>query len=280
MPLGGPRNRQRGGWAVTPTDLPLAGLRVLVTRPREQAEALAQRLQALGAEPVLLPTITFAPPDDWSPLDHALHRLDRYAWVIFTSVNGVRFVVERLQALGYDLQRLQKPKKAAIGPATATALRRQGLAVDFLPTRYVAEAIVEEMGDVQGQRILLPRADIARKALPHLLWARGALVDEVVAYRTLPAPLDPARLEALFRQGLDVVTFTSPSTVRPLTERPWVRQRLRESIANRELIVACIGPITARTVERAGLPVHVVAQEHTVAGLVEALTAFVEARHL
>jgi uroporphyrinogen-III synthase len=247
--------------------LPLDGLRVLVTRPAEQAADLLDRLRTLGAVPVLCPTIQIAPPASYAPLDRAMAGLAAYDWVIFTSVNGVRFFMERLAALGHAPADLSSPHIAAIGPATAHALADHGLTVSLVPRRYVAEAILDEIGDVAGQRILLPRADIARKALAAGLQARGAEVDEVAAYRTVAAAGTD-----LPGGHVDIATFTSPSTVHNLVALFDAAGRsLPEYLAG--ATVACIGPITAQAAREEGLDVDIEAQEHTVDGLLRAILA-------
>src|SRR3974377_2197181 len=190
---------------------PLVGKRVLVTRPRAQAAELCDRLAAQGATPIVFPTIEIAPLDDYTALDRAIRHLAQYQWIIFTSVNGVKSFWERLHAVGAGL--IPTLRVAAIGPATASALQAHDVTITLIPDEYVAEAIIESIGPVQGQRILLPRADIAREAVPVELRRRGAIVDEIAAYRTLPAQPDPDGLRELQR-GVDVITFTSSSTVR------------------------------------------------------------------
>jgi len=247
---------------------PLFGKRVLVTRARPQASALSQLLRDLGAEPVEFPTIAIAPPSDWSGLDQAIDQLATYNWVIFTSANGVQAMVERLRALGSDLRLLGGARVAAIGPATADALRAYGVRVDFVPAVYVAEEIAAGIGDVRGERILLPRADRARPALAENLREKGALVDEVVAYHTTAAP--SGDLRAILADGkIDIVTFTSSSTVNNLADA--LGQLPGEALSG--MLVACIGPVTARTAQELGLGVDVVAREHTVQGLVDAIVA-------
>ncbi|MBI3287530.1 MAG: uroporphyrinogen-III synthase [Chloroflexi bacterium] len=248
-------------------DRALLGLRVLVTRTREQAGLLSQRLRELGAQPVEYPTIEIVPPRDWSPLDAALRRLSTYDWIIFTSVNGGRFFFERLDALGLERRFPPRLRWGAIGPATARALAQEGQRADFVPTRFVAEAIVEEIGEVSGQRILLPRAEGARAVLALGLRGKRAYVDEVTVYRTLPVR-DYSRLAEALRSGhIDVVTFTSSSTVHSLVDGlgPQASRLLSRTW------VACIGPITARTARELGLRVDGVASSHTTEGLVEAL---------
>jgi uroporphyrinogen-III synthase len=242
----------------------LAGRRVVVTRPEDQAEGLCARLRALGAEPIEFPVIAIAPPEPGGPLDQAIARLDSYDWIIFTSVNGVEHFWARLPLpLGEGWGEGWPGKVAAIGPATAEALRLRGAPVDLMPAEYRAEAILDEIGDVAGQRILLPRADIARPALADGLRTRGAHVDEVAAYRTVAGKPTPAAFEAL-RTGVDVVTFTSSSTVRNFVA-------LTTNLDYGNPLIACIGPVTAATARELGLRVDVVAREYTVEGLLESL---------
>ena len=243
----------------------LAGKRILITRPRAQAADLFDRLAALSAEPILFPTIEIAPLDDYTALEQAIARLETYHWVIFTSVNGVAAVWQRLTGAGKNERTFDGIKVAAIGPATAQALEKRGIRAEFIPEEYVAERILDGMGDVNGQQILLPRADMAREALVVELEQRGAIVHEIAVYRTLPAAPDPRGLAEL-RRGVDVITFTSSSTVRNFV-----------ALAGRGTfgaIVACIGPITAQTAREAGLPVDVIADEYTMDGLVAALTDY------
>jgi len=246
---------------------PLAGKRILVTRPRAQAADLCAKLAALGAEPIVFPTIDIAPLEDTSLLDRAIDQLGQYHWIIFTSVNGVAAFWERLTAAGKDVPALNGIHVAAIGPATAKALADRGQQPRFIPDEYVAEAIVEGIGEVGGQRILLPRADIAREMLALELAQHGAVVDEITAYRTLPAAPDPHGLAEL-RRGVDVITFTSSSTV-----RNFIALVGRDAISP-HTVNACIGPITARTARKLGLSLDVVANEYTMSGLVAALVGY------
>lgn len=258
---------------------PLFGKRVLVTRSREQASVLSRRLRKLGAEPVELPAITFEPPEDYTPLDAAIRHIRQYDWIIFTSTNGVRAFMERLWTLGWDARSLAKVKLAAIGPATATALEQCRLRADYVPDQYVAEAVAAGLCDVRGQRILLPRADIARPALAIALREAGATVDEVTVYRTVLAegvqgsassgdlvfPTSEDVRQMLAKNQIDVVTFTSSSTVRNLVALLGGVKPLRGAL------IACIGPITADTAREMGLRVDMVAEEYTIDGLIEVL---------
>lgn len=248
----------------------LAGKRVLVTRPRAQAAELIDLLASLGAEAVVFPTIEITPPADPSQLDRAISNLSAYRWVIFTSANGVTAFWQRLSALGLGAGWPAGVSVAAIGPATAQALQESGVTPDFVPTEYIAEAILPGLGEVRGQRILLPRADKARKALAVELAARGALPDEIAAYYTVPAHHDPQELDALERDGVDVATFTSSSTVESFFELlgPRAPGLLKGAV------IACIGPITAATARARGLAVSVIAEEYTAAGLVKTLQLY------
>ena len=253
--------------------LPLAGRRVLVTRPAEQAREFVQGLRNLGAEPILCPMIRIVPPDSFAPLDAAIAGLRAYDWVIFTSVNGVRSFFERLEVVDPKGGLPGHLRFGTIGPATARALAGHSVTVDFVPSEYVAESIVEGIGDVRGLRILLPRADIARKTLVEGLAAKGAEVREVTAYRTVPA--GGGDLQAWLDQGsaVDVATFTSPSTVHHFAAL--LEDRPAREVLGRAL-VACIGPITARAAQSAGLAVHIVAPEHTLDGLLQAIVEYIE----
>ncbi|HYP19088.1 MAG TPA: uroporphyrinogen-III synthase [Chloroflexia bacterium] len=253
--------------------LPLQGRRIVVTRARKQAGGLVEELRALGAEPLECPAISIAPLEDFAELDAAIARLESYDWVVFTSVNGVEVFASRMPHLGMDAAALCSRRLAAIGPATRSRLEELGCAVAFMPESYVAEAIVEQIGDVRGCRVLLPRADIARKALAEGLRQLGAQVDEVAAYRTVHGDAAAPLAQQLARHAVDAVTFTSSSTVR-YTIEGLVQAGLDEHGAVELLngaAVVCIGPITAATAKACGLNVTAVASTYTTDGLVEAL---------
>lgn len=249
---------------------PLQGKRIVVTRAQEQAGNFSEALTALGATPLLIPTIRVEALPDLSALDGALQQLAEFDWLILTSVNGVAILAERLAALAIPASAWQDLQVAAIGTATAEALRAHGILPTFVPEVYVAEAIIEGLGNVAGQRILLPQAAIARETLAERLVACGALVDAIPIYQTSAADLDGEALQTLGK-GVDVITFTSSSTVRNLVA---ALTAATGSIPHFEReTIACIGPVTAETARELGLHVDVVATEHTVPGLVTALTA-------
>lgn len=259
--------------AVPTIKLPLQGRRIVVTRAREQAGDLAEQLRQLGAEPIELPAISIAPLQDFTLLDAAIARLPEYDWVIFTSVNGVQAVAARMQELGLDINSIASSKLAAIGPATRSGLEKLGCTVSFMPDTYVAEAIVEQIGDVRGRRVLLPRADIARKALADGLRHGGAHVDEVAAYRTVHNDAASELAHVITMGAVDAWTFTSSSTVRFTIDsllRTGMDEQQATTLMNKSAII-CIGPITAGTARDNGLAVAAVAWEYTIRGLVEAL---------
>ena len=247
---------------------PLFGKRVLVTRSRAQASALSRLLAERGAEPVELPAIDARPLADASELDAALSDLGRFDWVAFTSANGVEAVFARLAAQGRDARAFGTARVAAIGPATAEALRERGIAADLVPSVSTGQSVAESFAerDVRGARMLLPRADIASPALPDGLRRLGAAVTDIAAYRTA-APADAAAQarETLESGMLDAITFTSASAARNLVGMLGGDAAL----VNRCKIVS-IGPVTSATAAQLGLRVTAEAREHTAQGVVDA----------
>ena len=277
------------------TLLRLQGKRILVTRTREQASAFSERLRTLGAEPIEFPTIRIVPPSDWRELDRALLRAvqqpDAYAWIVFTSVNGVTITLDRLQALGYAPAQVQHIRIAAIGPATAAALERYGLHATLVPNEYIAESVASGLiaeasqrgTSLAGQTILLARAAEARRILVDSLRQAGAIVEEVAAYFTETVSRDDAQgravLDLLQQNQLDIITFTSSSTVRNFLS--WLRSYASESnqlVSHISAKVACIGPITAQTARELGLHVEIEASQFTIAGLAEAIVDYYQER--
>ncbi len=311
-------------WAQLPasskTSFPLQGKRILVTRASKQAGALSDRLRKLGAIPVEFPIIQIAPPEDWAPLDDALKRLcvcsppimsfndqDRsggvtlsaakglarsesyYTWLVFTSANGVNICFDRLNTLAYTTNNIGNVRVAAIGPATAQALRHHGIKPDLVPDEYIAEgvaaALIEDAHrhgvSLEGKRILILRAAEARKVLVEKLQRAGAIVEEVAAYRTRGAVIDDEQghevLRLLQAHQLDILTFTSSSTVRHFVQ--WLADCAPGAAVspialvthNPQLKIACIGPITSQTARELGLDVQIEASEFTIDGLVEAI---------
>lgn len=243
----------------------LAGKRIVITRPREKAGTFAEKLRDLGAEPIVIPTIAIQPPADCELLDTALRNLSGYDWLIVTSANTVTQLWARLDALGLVPAPHAWPPVAAIGPATANALRTRGIQPALIPAGHVAEALFAALADrapLHGARVLLPQGDLARPVLADLLRGAGAIVDAVIAYRNVVPPVDPAARAVSF----DAVTFTSPSTAEnfaTMFDNP--------GTAIGAALVACIGPVTADAVRGLDLRVDVIAEPHTVDGLIAAL---------
>ncbi len=275
------RLREALRWFDDPATRPLFGKRVLVTRAREQASALSDRLREKGAEPVEFPVIKIARLEDYRDLDAALSRLQEYAWAVFTSANAVPIVAERLEGLGLDARAFGQTRIAAIGPATAEALRTHlALRADFVPTEAVAEAVLEQWPEpeMQGRRVLLPRAAEAREILPEQLRARGATVDVLPVYNTVLDASAAESLRAQLEQGaLDILTFTSSSTVRNFAQAITDGETARLPALVGNTLVAAIGPITADTAREFGLNPQIVAEEHTIPGLVTAIEEFIQA---
>lgn len=241
---------------------------LLVTRPAAQAAELVALLAEHGIDAISVPTVEIAPAPPGSALDDAIRSLEGAAWLVITSVNGAAALVERLAALGRLVP--EGVRVAAVGPATAAALEADGVRVDHVPPRFRTVAIAEGLGDVAGKRVVLARADAATRDLREVLLRRGALVEEVVAYRTVEGPAASRdRIRAALAQPLDGVTFTSGSTVRGLHALLSPPEALRATV----LPAFCIGPVTARVARRAGFAVPVVAARHTVAALAEAIHA-------
>lgn len=250
---------------------PLFGKTVVVTRTREQASELVAQLSALGAECLECPTIRVVPPQDWAPLDEAIDRLDTYDWLVLTSVNGVNFFFDRLYERGKDVRAMGNLRTAAIGPATAKRMRDFGLKSDIVPETYRAESIIEafENESMEGKRVLLPRAKEARPILPVEVRKMGATVDEIAAYETEQARDNvDVLIKGLEEGSIDIVTFTSSSTVRNF-KALFPPERFKSLIKG--VMVASIGPITADTARELGFKVDIEAKEYTIPGLCQAI---------
>ena len=250
---------------------PLLGRRIVVTRAREQASDLVTLLAERGAECLQFPTIKVVPAADSAPLDHAISRLDAYDWIVFTSVNGVQFFFDRLFELDRDVRALNHLHTAAIGPATSQRLRAFGLKSDIIPENYRAEAVVEAFRsrDLKGKKVLLPRAAEARPVLPVELRKMGAEVDEVTAYLTEKVADNADQLiEQLADKGIDLITFTSSSTVKNFKALlpPDRFQALLDGVT-----IASIGPITTDTAIELGFEVDITAPTYTIPGLCDAI---------
>ena len=250
----------------------LRGLRILVGRTRHQASALSSGLKALGADVIEIPFIEIGPPQSYTPLDSALKKLEEYDWLILTSVNGVDALETRLKKLRISPSALKRLKIAAIGPSTRDRIEALGLQVAVVPDRYIAESVVESLRDkVEGKRVLLARAKVARDVIPRQLRKMGATVDVVEAYETVLPRASRSALRQIMNDANarpHVVTFTSSSTVRNFVALLGGRGRPPHMDS---LKFASIGPITSATLRELGLPVHIEATEYTIPGLVRAI---------
>lgn len=245
--------------------------RAIVTRAAKQAAPLARGLEALGFQVILSPAIRFEEPEDWSAFDGAVTAAGPWDWVILTSANGVRAVTARLSALGKDWSVFGASRLAAIGPATARALEAEGLSAALVPEEYRAEGILEAFGrkPLDGVRVLLARAQVAREILPEELQRRGAMVTVAPVYRTVACPPAGEAVEALASGAGPslVVIFTSPSTVTHFVEGlPGPARRGLERAT-----LASIGPVTSAALRERGLSPAVEPAAYTVPALLEAL---------
>jgi uroporphyrinogen III methyltransferase/synthase len=277
---------------------PLLGLRVLNTRAAQDSQELSLRLRELGAEPLSLPATRIEPPDDLAPLDHAIAAIaagspggsasaPAFDWIGFTSAHAVSAFMDRLlhthapatatSSTGFgapeisrtlDVRVLAGTRLAAVGPATAEALGRYGLIADLVPDQAAGRHLAAALGDVAGQRILLPRSDVALRDLPDALGDRGAEVTEVVAYATRPAPANRAMLQAVLRREFDASTFFSPSAVRGLANQV-APAELAEVL--RGIPAVCVGGTTAQAAKATGLTEVLTSEETSVAGIVKTL---------
>ncbi len=274
--------RQTLAWYEDPVRRPLLGLRVLNTRPEpaDGHDDFNQQLQALGGQPVELSTTILRPVADptvlWQAIDRLLLPEDASAapdWLIFTSANAVIYFMQAFYRQGYDARRLGRVRLAAIGKATAIALRRFHLVPDFIPQRSTSLDLVEELSaayPLDGRKILLPRSSIAPDELPQSLQALGARVEPVTVYKVIPAEPNPEALDALLTGNLDVAVFFSPSALTGLAAR-LAKDGCQIGEVLRGITVACIGPTTAQAARELGLQVDLVPDTPGVEGMLAAL---------
>jgi uroporphyrinogen III methyltransferase / synthase len=251
---------------------PLTHKRIVLTRALEESSELARALESLGAEVILLPTVAFAPPEDWQKLDEQLRHLDWFDAILFLSKNAVRYIFDRCAQLGIKCEMVESANRliAAVGPSTAQALTEKGLRVNYVAKNHTGESLAYELrGSLAGRRVLLPRSDRGDDGVPNALREIGAKVTEVIAYRTVaPAALDPAILARVRAGEVDAVVFASPSAF----------HNLRDSIGPAEttqlsarIQFVGIGPTTSRAIRESGARVAIEAEEASAAGLAAAL---------
>jgi uroporphyrinogen III methyltransferase / synthase len=253
---------------------PLFGKLAVVTRTREQASALVELLAEAGARCLEIPTLELAPPDDFGPLDAALAHLADYDWLVFTSANGVAAFFQRLFDQGLDVRALGRARLAAIGPATAQALRARGLTADVVPTRFVAEDLAAALLPriAPGSRVLVARAQAAREVLPETLAQAGIQVEVAPVYQARPPAGIPEEARPFIESGrIDLLTFASSATVHNFAALVG-REKFQELA--RTAVVAAIGPITAASLEEYGITPQVQPQDFTIPALAEAIIRF------
>jgi len=252
----------------------LVGKKILITRARKQSGEFATQLKKLGAEVIEFPTIEIVPPLRWKELDQAIDQLKSYDWIIFTSANGVHFFWQRLRETGKSNRLPSSLKVCAIGPATANQLKERGVSVHYIPKEFIAEAILKgfEKMTIKGKRILLARAKKARDILPKGLRKMGVEIDVVEAYRTVKPKGGSKRLKKLLTEGgIDVITFTSSSTVNHFAEL-LNKEDLKKLLKG--IAIACIGPVTAKTAKEWGMKVQIQPKQYTIPGLTKAIAEY------
>jgi uroporphyrinogen-III synthase len=254
---------------------PLAGTRILVGRARHQAGSLSASLRGLGAAVIEIPFIEIRKPQSYGPLDDALRNIKAYDWLILTSVNGVEAMWQRVRKLRITRRKLKHLQIAAIGPATKMALVKHGLKVKMVPEEYVAESVVKGLSDkVNGKRVVVIRAKVARDVIPEELRAAGAEVDVLEAYETMVPEKSRVRLRALMKNGgrrPHIVTFTSSSTAKNFAELLGIKVGSPGVGWLKHVQFASIGPVTSATLRKLQLPVAFEAREFTMGGLIRAI---------
>ncbi len=249
----------------------LAGKRIVITRAALQSEELARELSARGAIPVMLPLVSFAEPDDFVPLDRAIVGMQQFDWLVLTSAQAVRAVVQRAEDLGQPLLAVgSRLQVACVGPVTAESARKANLPVAYVAVTHNGVALANELGSkLQGAKVMLPRSDRADPDLPEALQRYGAQVTEVIAYRTLrPGETDQGGLKKIAGGQADAVLFFSPSAVQHFAELFGSKQlgQIQDKLA-----VTAVGPVTANALHKAGVERALVAADTTTASVVDAL---------
>jgi len=255
---------------------PLAGTRILVGRARHQAGSLSASLRSLGASVIEIPFIEIRKPQSYRPLDDAMTNIKSYDWLVLTSANGVEAMWERVRKLRIARKNFQHLQIAAIGPATKKAIVKYGLKVKMVPEEYVAESVVKGLRDkVNGKRVVVIRAKVARDVIPEELRAAGAEVDVVEAYETVAPEKSRARLRELMKNSSrrpHVVTFTSSSSAKNFAELLGkLKGSSRSADALKQVQFASIGPVTSATLGELQMPVAIEAREFTMGGLIRAI---------
>lgn len=250
---------------------PLRGRRIVLTRPLTQSGDFEEHVSALGGEPILAPAIEIVAPESWTIPDAALRRVGTYDWLAFTSANAVRMLVDRADAIGVARDHLRSRRLAVVGPATASVVRSTLRPPDFAPTVKAAEALGEEFVDVDNARILLPRGSLADDILPATLRERGAFVDEIVVYRTVPGPGIPEIAAGVRASAIDALLFASASAVRFVADALAADTATTGIRCQRWPVAACLGPVTANAARACGFQSVIVADDIIQNDLIDAV---------
>jgi uroporphyrinogen-III synthase len=259
-------------------DLPLAGRRIVLTRPHAQSGDFETAVEALGGIPIVAPAIALVAPDVWTVVDAALRRIGTYDWIVFTSANAVRALVNRAGAIGIGREQLREARLAAVGPTTARVLEELLCPPDVIPSTHTSESLGRELADVAGARVLLPRGDLADDALPDALRAHGAFPDTIVVYHTVPGGGLAAIVEGICGASIDALLFTSASAAH------FVATALAEAgvsageLTGRLPVTACLGSMTAAAAQSAGFPNVIVSEGASQAELIDRVVQWF-ARH-
>ena len=250
---------------------PLRGRRIVLTRSLAQSADFEERVHTLGGEPVTAAAIEIVAPESWTIADAALRRISTYDWLAFTSANAVRILVDRADAIGVARDQLRSRRLAVVGPATASVVRMSLRPPDFAPTVTTAAALGEEIVEVDNTRVLLPRANLADDTLPASLRARGAYVDDIVVYRTVPGPGIPDIVAGVRESAVDALLFASASAVRFVADALVADTASTGLRRQRWPLAACLGPVTAGAARACGFQSVIVADDATQNELIDAV---------
>lgn len=255
--------------------LPLFGRRIALTRERENAGLFSKELERQGAVIYYLPAISIFPPEDFEAVDQAIHEIESFDWLIFTSANAVRYFLDRLIRQGRDVRDLKGLKICTVGTSTARSLKTRGIRTDLIPEEFTGEGVVAALlkeGEIPGKRVLIPRAEKAREVIPDALRKSGAKVVVATVYRNIAPEIDPQALqEILVNRKADLIVFTSPSNIRNFL-RSVEKEGLQETLS--EIKIACIGPVTAAAAKAAGLSVVIEPEESTLESVSESIQKY------
>ncbi|MCF6138120.1 uroporphyrinogen-III synthase [Pseudalkalibacillus berkeleyi] len=251
---------------------PLSGQKILITRSEEQALPFVREIEKKGGEALVIPLLSFRLPDDTSNVRQAIHQVDDFQWIVFTSQNAVRFFIQLMNEEKLPISRLQACKIAAIGRKTYHLLKDLGVKVDFYPSEFVGEQFVTEFKTQtdRSDRVFIPHGNLSRSTIKDSLREFGLDVHDVILYETYFDPKHQTKLREVMDQHIDILTFTSPSTVH------FFFKIVGEDFSLNDRYTACIGPITANALKEYGISANIIAKEYTIDGLVDSIESFIQ----